>query len=59
MLTLRDHTNGTRHTQDIKSYYVTLPLDLKFSAKRINNYRPYLMGGVMGVADIAKKKVRC
>ena len=56
VLTLRDHTNGTRHTQDIKSYYVTLPLDLKFSAKRINNYRPYLMGGVMGVADIAKKK---
>ena len=30
----------------IKSTYIHLPLLLKFSSKRINNYRPYLIGGV-------------
>ena len=30
----------------IKSTYIHLPVLLKFSSKRINNYRPYLIGGV-------------
>lgn len=30
----------------IKSTYIHLPILLKFSSKRINNYRPYLIGGI-------------
>ena len=32
--------------RSIKSTYVHLPLLLKFSSKRINNYRPYIVGGI-------------
>ncbi len=35
-----------RQTQDMKNTYISLPLDLKFSAPRWNNYRPYLMTGI-------------
>lgn len=33
-------------TQDMKSTYLSLPLDLKLNAQRWNNYRPYLMAGI-------------
>ena len=36
----------TEVTQDMKNTYISLPIDLKFSAERWNNYRPYLMAGV-------------
>jgi hypothetical protein len=35
-----------RTIQDMKSTYVSLPVDLKFAAPRWNNYRPYVMAGV-------------
>ena len=35
-----------RMTQDLKSTYVSLPVDLKFAAPRWNNHRPYVMAGV-------------
>ena len=35
-----------RETQDLKNTYISLPVDLKFSAQRFNNYRPYVMAGV-------------
>jgi hypothetical protein len=35
-----------QQTQDLKSTYVSLPLDIKFSAPRWNNYRPYIMAGI-------------
>lgn len=40
--------NGARHreTQDLKNTYISLPFDLKFSAQRFNNYRPYIMAGI-------------
>lgn len=40
--------------QNIKSTYVVLPLDLKCSAKRYHNMRPYFTGGVMGIYDVSK-----
>ena len=33
-------------TQDMKSTYISFPVDLKFSAERWNNYRPYVIAGV-------------
>ncbi len=52
----REHNTQTYRTQDIKSNYIVLPVELKFSAQRFNNFRPYIIGGVMGTADVAKKR---
>lgn len=32
--------------REVKSTYIHLPLLIKFSAERVNNFRPYLLGGV-------------
>ena len=44
------------YTQDIKSAYVVVPVDLKFAAQRMRNLRPYIVGGVMPAFDVAKKR---
>lgn len=41
---------------NVRSSYVAFPLDVKYSALRLNNYRPYLLGGVYGALDIGRKK---
>lgn len=51
-----DTTTGATASQNLKSAYVVLPVDLKFSAQRFRNSRPYLVGGVMPVCDVAKKR---
>lgn len=43
-------------SQDIKSAYVVLPVDLKFSGDRLRNTRPYITGGVMATFDISKRR---
>lgn len=52
----RDATNDVVETQNVKSNYVVLPVDIKYSALRHRNLRPYLLGGVMGVFDVSKKR---
>ena len=42
-------------TQDLKSTYISFPVDLKFSAQRWNNYRPYLIGGVDPMINLTGK----
>jgi hypothetical protein len=39
----------------IRSNYLTIPLDIKFHAARVNNYRPYLLAGVYGAIDLGRK----
>lgn len=51
-----DTTNGNHASQNIKSAYVVLPIDLKYSAQRFRNARPYLTAGVMPTFDVAKKR---
>lgn len=53
---LRDATNGTRVTQDIKSNYLLFPVNIRYSSRRLNNYRPYIMTGVNPSFDISKRK---
>ncbi|MEI7675897.1 MAG: porin family protein [Bacteroidales bacterium] len=43
-------------TQDLKSNYLLLPIELKYSALRLNNSRPYLMVGGAAGFDLALKK---
>ena len=42
-------------TQDMKNTYIAFPVDLKFSAERFNNYRPYLIGGVSPMINLTGK----
>ncbi len=51
-----DTTLGNEARQNIKSTFVNLPVDLRFSSLRWGNLRPYLSAGIMGVADVAKKR---
>jgi hypothetical protein len=42
-------------TQDLKNTYLSVPIDLKFSAQRFNNYRPYMLAGVAPMVNLAGK----
>lgn len=55
-LTFRDVATGNEETQDMKSSYVSVPLDLKLSAPRFNNYRPYVVAGVAPMYDLTSGK---
>ncbi len=50
-----DTTNGIEASQHLKSTYVVLPIDIKYSAMRYRNSRPYLTAGVMPAFDVSKK----
>jgi hypothetical protein len=41
-----EFTRESDLTREIKSTYIHLPLLLKVSTKRINNFRPFIIGGV-------------
>ncbi|MBO5186952.1 MAG: PorT family protein [Prevotella sp.] len=42
-------------TQDMKNTYISMPIDLKFSAQRFNNYRPYMMAGINPMINLTGK----
>ena len=41
-----DYTNENDGIREVKSTYIHLPLLVKFSGERINNWKPYLVGGM-------------
>lgn len=51
-----DATTGATERQNIKSTLLVLPIDLKFSALRYRNVRPYIVGGVMPTVDVGKRR---
>lgn len=55
-VTMKDHNSGVSKTQDVKSAYVVIPLDLKISGERMRNVRPYATIGAMATFDISKKR---
>lgn len=60
-LTFRDldrtDETGKAYTesQEMKNTYISLPVDLKFSSKRFNNCRPYLMAGINPMINLTSK----
>lgn len=42
--------------QNVKATYIVLPIDLKFSARRHHNIRPYFTGGITGLYDLSKER---
>lgn len=55
-VTFKEQLTDQKHNQTMKSCYISLPLDLKFSAERFNNYRPYLVAGVCPSYDLIRKR---
>lgn len=51
-----DQTYGNTERQSLKSAFVVMPVDLKFSSVRYRNARPYVSAGVMPAVDVAKKR---
>lgn len=51
----REQNSKEEVRQQIKSTYLSLPVDLKFSAERFNNYRPYIMTGINPMVDLSVK----
>jgi len=52
----REKDTGEEFTTNVRSNYLHFPLNVKYTALRLNNYRPYLIGGVYGAIDIGRKK---
>lgn len=53
---MRELLTGEVASQNIKSTFVVMPVDIKFAAQRFRNVRPYVTGGVMAAIDVAKKR---
>ncbi len=57
---LKDTTqNGyvyDNHTMKISSIFWEMPLQIKYKAKRINNFRPYVVAGVNAKIDLSARK---
>ena len=52
----RNQADGAKRSQDLKTTYVAVPVDLKIAAPRFNNYRPYLVGGFSAMYDMTNAK---
>jgi len=52
----REKETGEEFKTSVKSSYITLPVNIKYSAFRVNNYRPYIIGGIFGALDVGRKK---
>ncbi|MEG1617580.1 MAG: porin family protein [Bacteroidales bacterium] len=53
---MREIGSKEKVTQDIKSNYLAFPVSIRYSARRVNNYRPYLITGVSPSFDLSKRK---
>lgn len=56
MVYFREQQSGVVEKQNIKSTYMAVPVDVKYTAQRFNNYRPYVMAGVSPMLDLTVKK---
>ena len=54
-LVFRDQVSGQKQYQDVKSTYISLPMNIKLTPPRINNYRPYFIAGINPMYDLTVK----
>lgn len=54
--TFREQVSGKENSEAVKSTYISVPVDIKFSALRFNNHRPYLLAGLNPMYDLAGHK---
>ena len=55
-LLFKELAGETEKRINIRSNYVSIPLDVKISSMRVNNYRPYILGGIYGAMDLGQPK---
>ena len=55
-IVMLDQTFGYKESESLKSAYIVMPIDVKFSAVRYRNSRPYVSAGIMPAIDVAKKR---
>ncbi len=56
MIYFREQLSGAVEKQNIKSTYLSVPVDVKYAAQRFNNYRPYVVAGIAPMLDLTVKK---
>lgn len=54
----REQVSGAVERQAVKSTYLSVPVDVKWTAQRFNNYRPYVVAGVAPMVDLTVKRQR-
>lgn len=54
-VTFHEQNSGEEYRQVMKSTLLALPINLKFSAPRFNNYRPFLVAGVNPTLSLTNK----
>lgn len=54
----REQVSGAVERQAVKSTYLAVPVDVKWTAQRFNNYRPYIVAGVAPKVDLTVKRQR-
>lgn len=55
-IVFKEQSSGDEFSTVIRNNYFSIPLHLKVSARRTNNYRPYLLLGGYGSMELASKK---
>lgn len=55
-VTMRNLSGDEQERVNLKSTLVVVPVDVKFSAMRLHNVRPYVTAGVMPAFDVSKKR---
>lgn len=54
----REQSSGEKFTSRIRNNYISLPLHIKISGDRFNNFRPYALLGGYGSLELASRKNR-
>lgn len=57
-IVFREQFSGEIERQAVKSTYLSVPIDIKWSAQRFNNYRPYAIAGLAPMVDLTVKRQR-
>lgn len=52
----REQSSGEELKTLVKTNYLSFPISMRFSASRLNNIRPYIMGGIFLNTEIGSKK---
>lgn len=55
-VTMRNLSGDEQERVNLKSTLVVVPVDVRFSAMRLHNVRPYVTAGVMPAFDVSKKR---
>jgi hypothetical protein len=55
-VTFREQTSQRTYSESMKTAVISVPVDVKFSALRFNNHRPYLLAGINPSYDMTGHK---